>query len=60
MPPKPQNVVELADGKKAIDITAGFEPLKAQYNFLQSEAKFRLYSGGFGSGISARPPRTVC
>jgi PBSX family phage terminase large subunit len=35
-----------------LDITAGFEPLKAQYRFLQSEAKFRLYSGGFGSGKS--------
>ena len=47
-----KNVVTLADGQQAIDLGAGFDPLPAQSGFLGSTAKFRLYSGGFGSGKS--------
>lgn len=35
-----------------LDLAAGYTPLPAQEKFHQSPAKFRLYSGGFGSGKS--------
>ena len=45
------SVVEV-NGHKAIDVGAGFSPLPRQQEFLESRDKFRLYSGGFGSGKS--------
>ena len=38
----------------AVDLTAGYTPLPAQAKFHAAGDKFRLYSGGFGSG------KTLC